>query len=178
MSGIGKENKITKLVEQMLKYLGEDMNNPDIKETPRRFAKAMIDMSTATKIKPKITTFPSNSNAMVVVKGIEVRSLCLHHLFPFWGEATVSYIPNGKIVGLSKFQRAMDYIAEKPQDQENLTQEYLNFLVGEINPKFMMVKIKARHSCIAVRGAKAHNSETITLLTYGESDKPVNLNLD
>lgn len=170
-----KEDKLTDLMTQILTELGEDIAGEDMKDTPRRFSKALIDMSTETKVAPKMSTFPSKSQSLVIVRGIKVRSLCRHHLFPFFGEATVAYIPNGKILGLSKFQRAMDYIAEKPQDQEKLTDEYISYIREHLDPKSIVVKITTVHTCYSsdtevltesgfVNVAELHNN----LNKYGE----------
>lgn len=176
MNKQSKEDKITELMAEVLEVLGENIEGEHMRDTPRRFAKALISMSTenAEVKKPKISTFEHNSNTLVVVRNIEVRSLCRHHLFPFWGEAEIAYIPMGKKAGLSKFQRAMDYVAERPQDQENITEEFLNFLVEEIEPLFMVVKIKAVHSCMSVRGVKCSHADTITIAHYQVENTTVN----
>jgi len=118
------------------------------------------------KEEPEVTVFESNSNGVVVVKNLEVRSLCGHHLFPFIGTCSVAYIPNKFKAGLSKFQRVLDFVAEKPQDQENLTKEMLDFLVAKIQPIAMVVEITCQHTCMSGRGVKCHDAETYTSEEY------------
>lgn len=118
---------------------------------------------------PKITTFEHSGNStFVVVKGLEVRSLCGHHLFPFFGTASVGYIPKKRKAGISKFQRVLDFVANQPQDQEGLTERFLDILVKAIDPEMMIVKLTCQHTCMVVRGVKCHGAETTTILEHGE----------
>lgn len=133
-------------VRTILLAMGENPDRPDLKDTPKRFAKAMLSFSPNKKA-PVITTFKATSDGLVIINNLEVRSLCGHHLFPFIGTASVAYFPDKKKAGLSKFQRALDYIANRPQDQEALTKQLLDFLVKHIQPKGMMIKITAEHTC-------------------------------
>ena len=151
--------------------MGVDLDSPDFKDTPKRFAKAMMSFKVKDKKEmPKITTFEHKGNdTLVMVKNLQVRSLCGHHLFPFFGIASVGYIPSNKKAGLSKFQRVLDFVASEPQDQEGLTERYLNLLVEEIDPKFIAVKLTCQHTCMSVRGAKVHDAETITFLSSGNT---------
>lgn len=152
-------------VKTILEAMGEDSGRADLVDTPKRFAKFMLDFSPK-KEKPKITTFECTSKGLIAITGLDVRSLCSHHLAPFIGKASVYYYPKFKKAGLSKFQRALDYVANKPQDQENLTKELLDFLVQEIDPEGMCVKVTAVHTCMSVRGVRCSNSETTTIETF------------
>lgn len=157
--------------------MGENIGRSDILDTPRRFAKALLSFS-PNKKEPQITVFDTQSTGIVIVKNLEVRSLCQHHLFPFFGKGSVAYVPNGKIAGLSKFQRVMDFVAEKPQDQERLTKEFLDFLVDRIQPKYMIVKLECEHTCMKVRGVKCTDANTITIDSFGvEQDNPIFQNI-
>ena len=156
----------------ILEAMGIDLNSPDFKETPKRFAKAMMEFRVKdSDEKPNITTFSTNKidNGFVKVTGLEVRSLCGHHLFPFFGNAVVGYIPRDKKAGLSKFQRVLDFVANKPQDQEGLTDEYMNLLVEELDPLMLVVKVVCKHTCMVARGVKCHSSETTTISNYVRS---------
>lgn len=160
------DDTLEQAVTLLLQGIGVDMNDPNIVDTPKRFVKALKSFS-PDKEPPQVTLFDTKSKGVISVKNLELRSLCQHHLFPFFGSCSVAYIPNGQIAGISKFQRVLDYIAERPQDQENLTAQMLEFLVLAIQPKAMMVVAKAKHSCMSVRGVKCHNGETTTIEVYG-----------
>lgn len=136
-----------------------------------RVAKAMMTFRIKDeKEQPKVTTFEhTGKDTFVVVKGLEVRSLCGHHLFPFFGSASIGYVPKNKKAGLSKFQRVLDFVANEPQDQERLTERFLDILVRELDPKIMVVKMTCQHTCMTVRGVKCHDAETTTILGHGET---------
>ena len=163
-------NKIDETLEQavilLLEGIGVDLSNPGVADTPKRFVKALKSFS-PNKEEPVVTMFPSESKGVVTIKNLELRSLCQHHLFPFFGSCSVAYIPNGYVAGLSKFQRVLDFFAERPQDQENITHQVLEYLVAHVQPKAMVVMCKATHTCMTVRGVKCHNGETITIESYG-----------
>jgi len=165
-----KNEEIENAVRIILTAMGEDINREDLIDTPKRFAKYMMDFS-PDKEKPKLTTFVAKSHGLVCVNGLEVRSLCSHHLAPFIGTASIAYYPKNKKAGLSKFQRALDYIANRPQDQEKLTKELLDFLVEEIEPLGMIIKITAEHTCMTARGVQCHQAETTTIEVYGDCCK-------
>lgn len=159
--------------ENILKGLGVDwLNDPHMDTTPERAAKAWFNEICAglTQPPPKITTFPSDSNDMVVLRDIPVRSVCSHHLLPFIGTACVGYIPgNGKILGLSKLSRIVDYYARRPQVQEELTTQIADAVVEHLDPmdeawqikSGVGVIIKATHMCMLLRGVN-HPADMIT----------------
>ena len=166
------QQKIQKATEVILEAMGINLNSPDFKETPKRFAKAMMEFRIKSDDeKPTITTFDmgGDRDGFVKVTGLEVRSLCGHHLFPFFGSAVVGYVPSDRKAGLSKFQRVLDFVANKPQDQEGLTEEYLNLLVKELDPQMLVVKVVCQHTCMIARGVKCHSSETTTIVNYVKS---------
>lgn len=158
---LNKALMIEGAVRTILTAMGENPKRADLRDTPRRVAQYFLGFSPDKKA-PKITTFKAKSNGLVMIEGLEVRSLCAHHLCPFIGTATIAYFPRTKKAGLSKFQRALDYIANRPQDQESVTKELLDFLVEAIEPRGMMVKLQCEHTCMTVRGVQCHNSSTIT----------------
>ena len=156
--------------------MGLDLADPSLKDTPKRVAKMFVNETCGGLFEqpPKITTFPldqQTSRDMVIIKDIPFSSLCEHHFQPFVGTVTVAYIPNDKIMGLSKGARITDYYAARPQVQERLTQQIADHLFAELKPKGLLVMSKAEHFCMKVRGVKKHGSSTITTALRGEIDK-------
>jgi GTP cyclohydrolase IA len=152
--------KASNVYGKFLTALGYDWeNDPNMQDTPNRVAKMMIDDITRGKYQdePRITTFDNvdKYSGMVFQGNIEVHSLCSHHMLGFSGKAHVAYIPNGKIIGLSKLNRIVDYYSRRPQVQENLTQQIHDHIdrVCEGNTG-VAVMIEASHSCVALRGIK------------------------
>ena len=156
------QQEMEQAVRTLLVGMGENPERADLKDTPKRFVKALMSFSPQ-KDEPEVTLFKSNSSGVVVVKNLEVRSMCGHHLFPFIGTCSIGYVPFEYKAGLSKFQRVLDHFAEKPQDQENLTKQMLDFLVKKINPRAMVITITCKHTCMSGRGVKCHDAETTTL---------------
>jgi GTP cyclohydrolase IA len=113
------------------------------------------------------TTFDSNVDQMIVSDHLRLFSFCEHHLLPFHGEVAVGYIPDGKILGLSKFQRIVDKLSSKPQLQERLTSEILEFIQAKLNPKGLGIVIKAIHTCVFARGPQSSNAEFTTSAMLG-----------
>lgn len=152
--------------EQILKHLGEDVNREGLIETPKRYVKFMKEF-----LEPKefnFTTFEAEDvDEMIVQTNIPFYSLCEHHTAPFFGTATVAYIPNGRIVGLSKLARLVDYYANRFQNQERITTQIANRLQSELNPKGVGVSLKAQHMCMSMRGVKKHDTYTITSKLIG-----------
>lgn len=120
------------------------------------------------------TTFPSEGDEMVVANHLRLFSFCEHHLLPFYGEVAIGYIPNGKILGLSKFQRIIDKIASRPQVQERLTTEILKFLVERLEPQGLGVVVKAIHTCVFARGPQSTNAEFTTSAMVGLFKSEIN----
>ncbi len=141
----------------LLEGLGIDINDDHFKNTPHRVARAWTEelCSGLGEKQFKLTTFPVAKNyepSMVVLQHIPVRSVCAHHLMPFYGEATVAYIPDQRLCGLSKLSRIVDYFARRPQVQEDLTSDIASFLCEKLTPLGAGVLIKATHMCMAMRG--------------------------
>jgi GTP cyclohydrolase I len=146
--------------------LGEDPSREGLLKTPERVAKALqfltqgYDMDPATILKSAM--FKEDYSQMVVVKDIEVFSMCEHHMLPFFGKAHIAYIPSGHIVGLSKLPRVVDAFARRLQVQERLTNEIRDCIQNTLNPAGVAVVIECKHLCMAMRGVQKQNSVTTT----------------
>jgi GTP cyclohydrolase I len=174
----------TELIESMSKNyktiienLGEDINREGLQKTPERVAKAMQYLTHGYDLNPleilKSALFTEDHQQMIVVKDIEIYSMCEHHMLPFFGKAHVAYIPNGKIVGLSKIPRIVDAFARRMQVQERLTDEIKNCIQEALSPLGVAVVIEAQHMCMQMRGIQKQNSYTTTSSFTGafERDK-------
>jgi len=176
MSGSGgavplSEASLEALVREMLLRLGQDLSRPGVVRTPERVAKSMAwltrgyDETVQDAVGGAI--FDEDHHNMVLVKDIELYSLCEHHLLPFFGKAHVAYIPNGRIVGLSKVARVVDVFARRLQVQERLTEEIAQAIWEVLNPQGVGVVIEACHLCMMMRGVEKQNSKTITSAMRG-----------
>jgi GTP cyclohydrolase I len=161
----------------LLTLIGEDISREGILKTPVRAAKAMQFLTHGYDLNPaeilKSAMFKDDYSQMVIVKDIEIYSLCEHHLLPFFGKAHIAYIPNGHIVGLSKIPRVADAFARRLQVQERLTTEILNCIQETLNPLGVAVVIECKHLCMSMRGIQKQNSVTTTSAFTGafENDK-------
>lgn len=165
--------KIEKHIAEILKLLGEDTSRNGLQETPKRYAKAMVEFLTPKEF--NFTTFDAEgTDEMVIVKDIPFYSICEHHLFPFFGTACIAYIPNEKIVGLSKLPRTLDLYANGFQNQERITKQVAERLQKELNPKGVAVTLKAQHLCMCMRGVKKENSYTTTSKMLGIFKEEIN----
>lgn len=158
--------------EQILSEIGEDISRDGLMKTPERAAKAMQFLTQGyhqdANAILKSALFPEEYSEMVIVKDIEVYSMCEHHILPFFGKAHVAYIPNGYVVGLSKLPRVVDVFSRRLQVQERLTHEVLNCIQETLNPLGAAVVIEARHMCMMMRGVEKQNSITTTSAFTGE----------
>jgi GTP cyclohydrolase IA len=156
----------------ILKDLGEDPAREGLAKTPERAAKAMHFLTHGYDLDPseilRSAMFSEEYSQMVIVKDIEIYSLCEHHLLPFFGKAHVAYIPNGRIVGLSKIPRVVDAYARRLQVQERLTMEVRNCIQETLNPLGVAVVIEAKHMCMVMRGIQKQNSVATTSAFTGE----------
>jgi GTP cyclohydrolase I len=143
-----------------------DWDGEDVQDTPRRFIKMLRELTDASE-RWSFTTFESDSREMVIVKNIRFVSLCSHHLAPFVGVCHVGYIPDGKIAGLSKLARQVQTAAKMPSVQEELTTAIADTFDDILSPDGVIVIMKAHHSCMSLRGALAHEAETITSAVRG-----------
>jgi GTP cyclohydrolase I len=150
----------------VLEQLGEDPNREGIQKTPERVAKAMQFMTQGYEINAaeilKSAMFKEDINEMVIVKDIEIYSMCEHHLLPFFGKAHIAYVPNGNITGLSKIARVVDAFARRLQVQERLTKQILDCLNDTLQPQGVAVVIECKHLCMMMRGVQKQNSVTTT----------------
>ncbi len=168
-------DKLKKNYHEIIKAIGEDPEREGIVKTPDRAAKAMQFLTQgyemdAEKILKK-AVFEETYDEMVVVKDIELYSLCEHHMLPFFGKAHIAYIPDGKIIGLSKLPRVVDVFARRLQVQERLTHDILECLNKTLQPKGVAVVIEAVHLCMMMRGVQKQNSATTTSGFRGQFQK-------
>ena len=166
---------LTENYKTIIENLGEDVNREGLQKTPERVAKAMQFLTHGYDLNPleilKSALFTEDHQQMIVVKDIEVYSMCEHHMLPFFGKAHVAYIPNGKIVGLSKIPRIVDAFARRMQVQERLTDEIKNCIQEALNPLGVAVVIEAQHMCMQMRGIQKQNSFTTTSSFTGAFEK-------
>jgi len=164
-------NKLTKIFNDLILLLGEDPQRAGLKDTATRAAKAYMFLTSGYNMDPKDiinnALFDCPNDEMVIVKDIELFSICEHHLLPFTGKCHVGYIPNGKVIGLSKIARIVDIYARRLQIQENLTKQIAESLTTTINSKGVIVIIEATHLCMAMRGVSKSSVITKTLATTG-----------
>lgn len=151
---------------QILSYLGENPDREGLKDTPKRYIKFMKEF-----LEPKVfnfTTFDGEGmDEMIIQTNIPFYSLCEHHTAPFFGFANVAYIPNRKIVGLSKLARAVDLYANRFQNQERITKQIAEKIQKELDPRGVAVSLKAQHLCMCMRGVKKHDTWTVTTKLLG-----------
>jgi len=153
-------------VADLLRALGQDITSEGLKDTPRRMAAMLMELCTPEEF--NFTTFDSKKTSeMIVQSPIHFASLCAHHCLPFVGTASVAYIPNGRIVGLSKLARAVAYCAKGLQTQEYITTAVADLLEEKLSPLGVGVILRARHLCMEIRGAKAHDTWTTTSCLRG-----------
>jgi GTP cyclohydrolase IA len=153
-------------VSRLLQYFGEDVNREGLQETPKRFIKFFKEFLNPPKW--ECTTFESEGyDEMIVQTNIPFHSLCEHHIAPFFGTATIAYIPNKRIVGLSKLARTLETFARRLQNQERITIQVAEFLWKELQPKGVAVQLTAKHMCMEMRGVKKHNTHTTTTKLIG-----------
>lgn len=168
-------NDLDSYYKKIIKEIGEDPARDGLVNTPGRAARAMqyltrgYDQSLEEVVNNAI--FESDNEEMILVKNIELYSLCEHHLLPFIGKCHVAYIPTGKVIGLSKIARIVDMYARRLQIQENLTKQIADSLMGTINPAGVGVIIEAQHLCMMMRGVEKQNSMMTTSMMLGSFRK-------
>ena len=164
--------KIAKNNKDILKLIGEDPEREGLMKTPVRVAKALQFMTQGYKLNAKkildSARFKESVSEMVIVKDIELYSMCEHHMLPFFGKAHIAYIPNGYIVGLSKLARIVDVFARRLQVQERMTTQILDAIRESLHPMGAAVVIEAKHLCMMMRGVQKQNSVTTTSAFDGE----------
>lgn len=166
---------VKKNYKTILENLGEDPSREGLLKTPERAAKAMQFLTQGYDQDPakilKGAMFKENYSDMVIIKDIELYSLCEHHILPFFGKAHIAYIPNGHIVGLSKIPRVVDVFARRLQVQERLTHDILECINTTLKPKGVAVVVEASHMCMMMRGVQKQNSVTTTSGFRGQFEK-------
>lgn len=158
-------------VRGILKEFDLDLEDPNLRHTDVRVAKMYREMFHGMKEgnEPRVTTFPNDENytGMVMEAQIPFYSMCSHHLVPFYGHAHMAYVPNDRIVGLSKLPRILEFYAKRPQLQERLTEQVVTYLERKLDPQGAMVVIEARHLCVEMRGVKKPGAVTVTSAIRG-----------
>lgn len=168
-------NALARNYKDIIKLLGEDAEREGLQKTPERIAKAMQYLTLGYSLDAKAilesAKFHEEVSEMVIVKDIELYSMCEHHMLPFYGKAHVAYIPNGYITGLSKIARVVDVYSRRLQVQERLTHQILSAIKETLNPHGVAVVIEASHLCMMMRGVSKQNSVTTTSAFFGEFEK-------
>jgi len=162
--------RIERAVREILAAVGEDPDREGLIETPARVARMYAEMFSGLSQDPRQHTqkfFTEEYDEVVLVRDISFCSMCEHHLLPFIGHAHVAYIPNGKVIGLSKIARVVEVISRRPQVQERMTEDIAHLLVDELDAKGVAVVIEASHSCMTIRGVKKPGSSMVTSAMKG-----------
>ena len=172
LAGIPVAEPMEALVRQQLELLGEDPARDGLARTPERVAKSLhwLTRGYAMNVESVVgdAVFEEEHESMVMVRGIELYSLCEHHMLPFFGKAHIAYIPDGRIVGLSKLPRIVEVFARRLQVQERLTQQIAEAICDVLQPRGVGVVIEAVHLCMMMRGVEKQNSSTITSALRGQ----------
>lgn len=170
--------KIEEAVKLFLEGIGEDINREGLIETPKRISNMCEEVFAGLYDDPAkylSKTFRASSNEMVIEKDITFYSVCEHHIVPFYGKAHIGYIPNGKVVGLSKLARTVEVYAKRPQIQEQMTAQIADAIMTELDAKGVIVMVEAEHMCMTMRGIKKPGTKTVTYVTRGEFGENIDL---
>lgn len=162
--------KAEKAIEMFLEAIGEDISREGIKDTPKRVAKMYEELTIGYSLDPKdplSKVFSVNHSDLVLVKDINFHSLCEHHLLPFMGNVHIAYIPNDKVVGLSKLARTVEIYARRLQLQEQLTNQIAQSIYEYLKPKGVFVVVSAEHTCMTMRGIKKVGAKTLSYSSKG-----------
>lgn len=170
----GKRNvdhaRIERAVREILAAVGEDPDREGLLETPARVARMYAEMFSGLHEDPRIhlkKVFTEKYDEVVLVKDISFNSMCEHHMLPFYGKAHIGYVPQGKVLGLSKLGRVVEVVSKRPQVQERMTETIADLMVSELNPKGVAVVVEASHSCMTIRGIKKPGSMCVTSAMRG-----------
>jgi len=164
------QEKIKEAVKLLLEGMGEDLNREGLKETPDRIARMYCELYGGMDENPQVhlsKVFPVDHNEMVLEKDIVFYSTCEHHMLPFFGKAHIAYIPNGKVVGLSKLARTVEVYARRLQIQEQMTGQIADAIMEYLAPQGVMIMVEAEHMCMTMRGIKKPGSKTVSIATRG-----------
>jgi GTP cyclohydrolase I len=162
--------RIEAAVREILLAVGEDPDREGLLETPARVARMYAELFSGLHEDPRIhlqKVFTEQYDEVVLVKDISFNSMCEHHLLPFIGRAHIGYIPNGKVLGLSKLARVVESVSKRPQVQERMTHQIADLMVQELDAKGVAVVVEAVHSCMTIRGVRKPNSQCITSAMKG-----------
>ncbi len=168
--------RIKNAVIELLAAIGEDPTRPELLATPTKVAEAYQGFFAGVGQDPAAVlqdTFEAEQNDVVILKDIELVSICEHHLLPFTGVAHIAYLPTDRVVGLGRLPKLVEVLASRPQLQENLTAQIADALEGGLGTKGVVVVIEARHHCVASRGARQPEVQTVTMATRGIYQEPL-----
>jgi GTP cyclohydrolase I len=172
VEGAGEQSELEGLVRRQLELIGEDPDRPGLQRTPARVAASLSWLTRGHGVRVQDVVgdavFEEEHENMVMVRDIELYSMCEHHMLPFFGRAHVAYIPNGRIVGLSKLPRIVEMFARRLQVQERLTEQVAQAIEDVLHPRGVGVVIEAVHLCMMMRGVEKQNSSTITSALRGQ----------
>ncbi|MGN0513708.1 MAG: GTP cyclohydrolase I FolE [Lachnospiraceae bacterium] len=172
------QDKVKEAVRLLLEGIGEDVDREGLKDTPDRIARMYTELLSGMDEDASVhlsKTFSASDNEMVLEKDITLYSMCEHHMLPFYGKAHIAYIPNKKVVGLSKLARCVEVYARRLQIQEQLTAQIADALMDNLEAKGVMVMIEAEHMCMTMRGVKKPGTKTVTYVCRGEFEDNINL---
>jgi GTP cyclohydrolase I len=169
--------RIKAAVVELLHAIGEDPNRDELKATPQKVADAYAGFFAGVGSDPHSVltdTFPAEQNDVVILKDIELVSICEHHLLPFTGVAHIAYLPSDRVIGLGRLPKLVEVLASRPQLQENLTSQIADALEQGLGTQGVVVVIEARHHCVASRGARQPEANTVTVATRGVYSEAAN----
>jgi GTP cyclohydrolase I len=169
-----KESDVEDIVTRQLEYIGENPNREGLKNTPERVVKSWKELYSGYNINPKniMTVFEEGTcNEMIVLKDINFFSTCEHHLQPFFGKIYIGYVPDGKVLGVSKFARLVEIFARRLQIQENMTAQIADCIMKYLQPKGVMIVVEAKHLCMISRGIKSQDAKMTTSAIRGVFEK-------
>ena len=164
------QEKIREAARLIIEAIGEDPSREGLVNTPDRIGRMYEEIMAGYSQKPEdvlSTFFTVSKNEPVIEKDISFYSMCEHHLLPFFGKAHIAYIPDGRVVGISKLARCVEIYARRLQIQENMTAQIADALMGAISPKGVLVMLEAEHTCMTMRGVKKPGSKTVTIASRG-----------
>jgi len=170
LNGAVDQVRLARAVREILLAVGEDPDREGLSETPERVARMYAEMFAGLRENPAQVlrkTFVEKYDEMVLVRDIRFESMCEHHLLPFFGKAHIAYLPNGKIVGLSKLARVVEILSRRPQVQERMTEDLADLLMTELDAKGVGVVLTATHTCMAIRGVRKPDSMATTSAMRG-----------
>ncbi|MFM7029470.1 MAG: GTP cyclohydrolase I [Micrococcales bacterium] len=168
--------RVRNAVVELLSAIGEDPNRPELLATPDKVAEAYQGFFAGVGQNPLTVladTFEAEQNDVVILKDIELISICEHHLLPFTGVAHIAYLPSNRVVGLGRLPKLVEVLALRPQLQENLTAQIADALEAGLGTKGVVVVIEARHQCVASRGARQPEVQTVTMASRGCYSEPI-----